>query len=141
MVYSNDGRILMTKNSKPGWELPGGHVETQDSSPAACAVREVLEEKGYVLAENDLTYVGALLLHNSPQVVLEKGYAPSGALVFFRASGSPTEPLRAYFECVEASWFPVEETLRIEEESRDCRRFEWQILTPQRRDGYPPGFS
>lgn len=40
------GRVLVVKPTyKPGWELPGGGVD-QDESPRAAATREVLEELG-----------------------------------------------------------------------------------------------
>jgi 8-oxo-dGTP diphosphatase len=39
-----DGRVLVLKPTyKPGWELPGGAVE-DDESPRQAAIREVLEE-------------------------------------------------------------------------------------------------
>jgi 8-oxo-dGTP pyrophosphatase MutT (NUDIX family) len=41
-----DGRVLVQLRPwPPGWELPGGHVGA-DEDPAACIVREVLEETG-----------------------------------------------------------------------------------------------
>jgi 8-oxo-dGTP pyrophosphatase MutT (NUDIX family) len=40
------GRVLVQLRPwPPGWELPGGHVGAGED-PAACAVREVLEETG-----------------------------------------------------------------------------------------------
>jgi 8-oxo-dGTP pyrophosphatase MutT (NUDIX family) len=41
-----DKRVLVQLRPwPPGWELPGGHVGT-DEDPAVCVVREVLEETG-----------------------------------------------------------------------------------------------
>jgi len=46
LFFDKQWRVLLVKPSyKPGWEIPGGVVE-QDESPASCCQREVLEELG-----------------------------------------------------------------------------------------------
>jgi ADP-ribose pyrophosphatase YjhB (NUDIX family) len=40
-----DELLLVKPNYKPGWEIPGGIVE-QNESPKQCCLREVLEEIG-----------------------------------------------------------------------------------------------
>lgn len=46
LFWDEDGRVLLLKPTyKPGWEIPGGVVE-QDESPQACCRREVREETG-----------------------------------------------------------------------------------------------
>jgi 8-oxo-dGTP pyrophosphatase MutT (NUDIX family) len=50
------GRVMLVKPTyKPGWEIPGGYVKPGES-PAAAALREVVEEVGTALP------VGALLV-------------------------------------------------------------------------------
>lgn len=45
LVINDDNKILLIKNPKRGWELPGGGVEKGETIPDA-AIREVKEEAG-----------------------------------------------------------------------------------------------
>jgi len=46
LFFDEQGRVLLVKPTyKPGWEIPGGVVE-QDESPWGCCRREVQEELG-----------------------------------------------------------------------------------------------
>lgn len=46
LFFDGAGRVLLVRPSyKPGWEIPGGYVETGESPLAACR-REVAEELG-----------------------------------------------------------------------------------------------
>jgi len=49
LIRDRSGRVLLVRPSyKPGWEIPGGVVEL-DESPRQCCAREVLEELGLVV--------------------------------------------------------------------------------------------
>ena len=43
-----DDRMLLTRLKKRGWDIPGGHIEG-DESPERAAVRETIEEAGVVV--------------------------------------------------------------------------------------------
>lgn len=45
VVLDRESRILLKKDPERGWELPGGHVEGEETIPEA-VVREVKEETG-----------------------------------------------------------------------------------------------
>lgn len=50
-IYRNDGSFLVEnriKNDWPGLNLPGGHVEDEESIPESC-IREIKEETGLSL--------------------------------------------------------------------------------------------
>ncbi|MEZ0067440.1 8-oxo-dGTP pyrophosphatase MutT (NUDIX family)/adenylylsulfate kinase-like enzyme [Streptacidiphilus sp. MAP12-20] len=54
LLFDEAGRVLLVDPVyKPGWEFPGGVVETGEA-PSAAAVREAEEELGLVLAEDSL---------------------------------------------------------------------------------------
>lgn len=54
LIFDNEDRFLILKPSyKKNWEIPGGVVE-MDESPMQACIREVREETGLVLRENDL---------------------------------------------------------------------------------------
>jgi len=44
-VLVRDGRVLLLKNERDEWELPGGKLELGEE-PAACVAREIAEETG-----------------------------------------------------------------------------------------------
>lgn len=54
--------VLLVRRSKApfagAYAIPGGHIESEDSSPAAAAVRELAEEAGLAVTAKSLTKVG-----------------------------------------------------------------------------------
>lgn len=47
-VVVRDGRVLLLKNERDEWELPGGRIELGES-PEQCVVREIDEETGWTV--------------------------------------------------------------------------------------------
>lgn len=65
MVVLDDGKFLILKrsdsSSSPGlWNFPGGGIE-EDETPMEAAIRELHEEAGIVVEEDDAKYVGEIL--------------------------------------------------------------------------------
>ncbi|MFD0684553.1 NUDIX hydrolase [Actinomadura fibrosa] len=46
-VAAADGRVVLLKNERDEWELPGGRLEAGDASPEAAVERELDEETGW----------------------------------------------------------------------------------------------
>jgi ADP-ribose pyrophosphatase YjhB (NUDIX family) len=44
-VVAHDGRVLLLKNDRSEWELPGGRLELGET-PEECVAREIEEETG-----------------------------------------------------------------------------------------------
>ena len=47
-VPVRDGRVLLLKNEREEWELPGGKLELGEE-PEVCVAREITEETGLVV--------------------------------------------------------------------------------------------
>lgn len=47
-VLVRDGRVLLLKNERGEWELPGGKLELGEE-PSVCVAREITEETGLVV--------------------------------------------------------------------------------------------
>jgi hypothetical protein len=48
-VVIRDGRVLLLRNERDEWELPGGKLELGED-PASCVAREITEEAGWPVA-------------------------------------------------------------------------------------------
>lgn len=45
VIYNNQNQIVLIRNPKRGWELPGGHIEEKENIKNAL-IREIKEETG-----------------------------------------------------------------------------------------------
>src|ERR1700716_3483846 len=48
-VVIRDGRVLLLRNERDEWELPGGKLDLGED-PRACVLRELAEEVGWAVA-------------------------------------------------------------------------------------------
>lgn len=95
-VLLRDGHVVLVRNSRGEWELPGGKLEPGESLQA-CVEREVREELGVAVTVGDV--VDVWIYHVTPDVdVLVVAYGCEAAL---------PETLRSP-EGVEVGLLPVE---------------------------------
>ncbi|MEQ1754321.1 MAG: NUDIX hydrolase [Micropepsaceae bacterium] len=77
VATDNDGRVLLVRSPRRGWEMPGGQVELGESLEVA-AIREVKEESG--IDVGDLQLCGIFqTLDRSVVNVLFRGRCIGGA--------------------------------------------------------------
>ncbi|MDD5503559.1 MAG: NUDIX domain-containing protein [Candidatus Thermoplasmatota archaeon] len=70
-----DGRFMMIKHKKRGWEWPGGKLHSGET-PIECARREILEETGYELI--------------APKLIMETGNGEGEAKAAPSTDGKPS---------------------------------------------------
>ncbi len=105
IALSHDGKLLLVRRGRGGyrglWSLPGGHVQSGESLPAAAA-RELREETGIVASIG--RRIDTVEIAPSP----ENGIGDRYLLAVFEAefvSGS----VRAGDDAAEAGWFRAED--------------------------------
>lgn len=106
-VVSPDGSsLLLIHHTKlDRWLQPGGHMEAEDSTVAAAARREVLEETGV----GDLHLLGTSLVRIDAHEIPERGREPAHVHidlgVGFHATSTEIGPLD---EVDDAAWVPFD---------------------------------
>ena len=99
LVRHADGRVLLVRTPRRGWELPGGQVE-HGEDPIVALEREIGEESGCTARVGRLVGVYANLI--TPRNIL---------ILTFLCAHSGGDPVAGH-ECLDAGWFTVEEARR-----------------------------
>ena len=94
--YLYEGKLLMVDLNDRGWDVPGGHMEPNET-PEQCFKREALEE-GYV--EGDCTLLGAVKVDHSdnPMWTEESRYPKIGYQAFYKMDIKKFYPFLAEHE-------------------------------------------
>lgn len=113
LVVDADRRTLLSFVDRPnrGWDLPGGHVEPGET-PRQAAVRELAEETGFDLPEEQLAVFGWLRITLLAEPPADYRYPRLAYLTVFVARlderGTQTTPAPDS-ECTAADWLAPEE--------------------------------
>src|SRR5688572_8381039 len=87
------------------WLQPGGHLDADDDSTREAAAREVLEETGIVLRDEDRAKLIAVNVHRIPAAKGEPDHLHHDLVWRFVAAGTPPRRTR---ERRQAVWCPVD---------------------------------
>lgn len=66
VALDGQGRVLLLRNEREEWELPGGRLEPGDVTPGAALEREITEETGWVVEADRLIDAGAWIYEPIP---------------------------------------------------------------------------
>ena len=110
-VVYKDGRVLLIRSERRGWEFPGGIVE-QGEALLDGLRREILEESGIVATPEAVTGIYQNLACKKGYGPLEGMTLPTTVNMVFRCRYvSGKESISDEF--LEASWFTPDEALQI----------------------------
>lgn len=109
LAFDADQRLLLTEVALPGrgWDLPGGHIDPGEQANVA-AVRELVEETGFVASPEELSLAGwqRFTLLERPAASYPYPYPLSYMLLFTLRHVAPRPPVKpaADSECAAAQW-------------------------------------
>jgi 8-oxo-dGTP pyrophosphatase MutT (NUDIX family) len=77
-VVVRDGRVLLLRNERDEWELPGGKLDLGED-PRSCVVREIAEEVGWTVTAGPILDAWQYHIRDGIDVVVVTyGCQPSG---------------------------------------------------------------
>jgi 8-oxo-dGTP pyrophosphatase MutT (NUDIX family) len=68
-VVIRDGRVLLLRNERDEWELPGGKLELGED-PADCVAREITEEVGWQVTTGPILDAWQYHIHDGVDVLI-----------------------------------------------------------------------
>lgn len=109
VIFNEEGKVLLVKNPRKGWEYPGGMVE-QGETVAQGLIREIKEESGV-----DVEIVNLVGVYSNTKK--KKGYngvkeIPTIVTIDFICKYIGGK-LTTSEESLEVKWFSIEEALKI----------------------------
>ena len=102
---SNQAEVLLLRNDRKEWELPGGRIE-QGESPAECLAREVKEETGLLVSVSSCIGNGLLKIR-PPDVASAKDVCISTYGCHLQDDESAPSHITISCEHREAAWIRV----------------------------------
>lgn len=103
-----DGEVVMVNLDSRGWDIPGGHME-EDETPEECFAREAMEE---ACISGSSTMIGYVLVDNREDPTFDPDtskYPAIGCQIYYRMDVEEVGCFVQDFESNERGFFPVSE--------------------------------
>jgi len=107
-VCIDKDKVLLVRVTDRGFNLPGGHVE-ENESPEEALIRECMEE-GYVECDS-ISLIGMIIVSHeeNPMFDVKGKYPLIGYQLFFRTNVTRSLPYKRENECLTRIWVEPEE--------------------------------
>jgi 8-oxo-dGTP diphosphatase len=130
LISNSEGKVLLVKSPRRGWEFPGGQVEIGED--LICALkREVMEEAGVNIDVRQLAGVYS----NTKTRVYEDNVTPVPTKVMFGFLGEMVSgELRTSEESIEVGWFERDSVMEmimepmLKDRMRDMMEFNGTVI-------------
>jgi len=96
-VLINNGKVLLLKNERDEWELPGGKLE-QGEDPEVCCARELEEETGLIISVKQVLNVWPYKIVETEVLIVSYGAVLKDA---------DKSSIVVSHEHKEGKWFPL----------------------------------
>lgn len=109
-VFRDDGLLLANINSR-GWDLPGGHIEP-DETPEQAVIRELQEETGGRIEHFEA--IGYLKITNEKENDRNRKYPKVSCILVYKGYGSTLDSKHDFsLEASECKFVPIDQLPRV----------------------------
>lgn len=111
-IYAfRDGKLLLTNIANRGWDLPGGHIEP-DETPDQAVVRELQEEAGAQAESFEL--IGYLKITNEKENEHNKKYPKISCILVYKAYNTTVNTSHDFqLEASECRFVPIDQLPQV----------------------------
>jgi 8-oxo-dGTP diphosphatase len=130
LISNKEGKILLVKSPRRGWEFPGGQVEVGEDLITALK-REVEEESGIIINVKQLVGVYSNI---KTEIRKDTGVFVPTKVMFDFLGEMVSGELRASEESIEVGWFEREKVLdmiiqpTLKDRARDMLEFDGKVI-------------
>jgi len=114
-----DSNLLLANIASRGWDLPGGHIEANET-PEEALVRELREETG--ASAESFKLIGYLKITNEQENEHNKKYPKESCILVYKGYGAKIDTKHGFeLEASESRFIPLEELPHVHHDWNEAK--------------------